>query len=103
MISIGDSDWDDSDDDELVVTKALISNGHSDIAASNGYSETDIRTETQDFYTFEDLQSATIRGNMELVNDKYWTLLEILHCEFYQLWEAAWIDSCVMATGEEVT
>lgn len=65
MISIGDSDWDDSDD-EPVVTKPL-TNGHNNVTISNDYSKEDIRTDTQDFYTFEDLQSATIRGNLELV------------------------------------
>ena len=68
MISIGDSDWDSDSDDELVpiVTKPL-TNGHT--VPSNGYPEVDIRTQTQDFYTFEDLQCATTRGNLELVTE----------------------------------
>ena len=64
MISIGDSDWDESDEELLPVVTKPLTNG----AAVNGYSEADIRTETRDFYTFEDLQSATIRDNLQLVN-----------------------------------
>ena len=63
MISIGDSDWDESDEELLPVITKPLTNG----AAVNGCSEADIRTETRDFYTFEDLQSATIRDNLELV------------------------------------
>ena len=67
MISIGDSDWDDSDDELLPVVTKPLTNGHNNTSVANGSSEADIRMYTQDFYTFEDLQSATIRGNLELV------------------------------------
>ena len=66
MISIGDSDWDESDD-ELVVTKPL-SNSQTSTAINNQCTEEDIRIQTQDFFTWEDLQAATVAGNLELVS-----------------------------------
>ncbi len=66
MITIGDSDWDESED-ELVVTKPL-TNGHSTNGHCTQLTNEEIATEIEDFFKFEDLQSATVQGNLELVS-----------------------------------
>ena len=72
MISIGDSDWDDSEDDDLVVTRPL-SNGTTNLQTktqTNGAtSKAEVEQGIADLFSFEDLQRATIAGNLDVVCD----------------------------------
>lgn len=64
MVSIGGYDWDDSDEyDEPIIT-----NGHQ-VNGAPALTKEEITQEIDDHFKFEDLQSATVRGNLELVSD----------------------------------